>query len=650
MSAGITQIGGKGGSAASSSEFLRAYRLGVLAGANASYSNNPKKSHFNTAEDVIDRIEGAGAIAALRTLAVTTNPFAPPPSNAIPPLVYRSNNVWSFPRIVLAGIATISDNIYASLGFSVCQVFQNGTYSSIRTFFGVIRCIYGAYDGYLYVGDANGYMLKLNPNDPLTAPITITIGEPIRCISQWTSSEQLIYSAGTSLKIYNGSTISNFSTLPSAPAGVVLVGSYVYASLSDGTLKKINMTGAIVLTKTSAPLFTQFVLANDGLIYGVTGNNSVYRITPDDLSITTFMTFSDPTATLTGIVQRSDENFYVSSSNGNVYQILTDGTPYPSFPPVIPPTVSLVVAGGQGTNKLISSSDNGVTWTIFPTGNSLFSTGRVRALAKNSTYFIAGGEGTNKLAYSSDGTTWTASTSGNTVFTGGGVYGIAWNGTMWVAGGGAYSVGPGTRLAYSYDGITWYPSTNGTTIFDLAVQGIGWNGAMWVAVGYANTNKIAYSYDGITWYPSTNGNTIFTGVRTVIWTGTMWLAGGNGANRLAYSYDGMTWYPSTSGNSVFLVDLTSFAWNGTVLVAGGNGANRLAYSSDRGTTWTPSASGNSIINDIVWSLVWTGTYFVAGTLGGANKLAYSSDGITWIASADGNSKFSGGQVNALAYG
>lgn len=324
MSAGITQIGGKGGSAASSSEFLRAYRLGVLAGANASYSNNPKKSHFNTAEDVIDRIEGAGAIAALGTLAITTNPFIPlPPPPVIPPLVYMSNNVWSFPRVVLAGISTISDNIYASLGFSVCQVFQNGTYSSIRTFFSVIRCIYGAYDGYLYVGDANGYMLKLNPNDPLTAPITITIGGPIRCISQWTSSEQLIYSAGTSLKIYNGSTISNFLTLQSTPVGVVLVGSYVYASLENGTLIQIDKTtGTIVLTKTSAPIFTQFVLANDGLIYGVTGNNSVYRITPDDLSITTFMTFSDATARLSGIVQRSDENFYVSSYNGNVYQIV----------------------------------------------------------------------------------------------------------------------------------------------------------------------------------------------------------------------------------------------------------------------------------------------------------------------------------------
>jgi hypothetical protein len=650
MSAGITQIGGKGGSATSSSEFLRAYRLGVLAGANASYSKNPRKNYLNTAEDVIDQIEGAGAIAALRTLAVTTNPFAPPPSNAIPPLVYRSNNVWSYPRIVLAGIATLSDNIYANFGFSVFQIFQNGTYSTIRSFFSNIRCIYGAYDGYLYVGDPSG-IWKVNPNDPFTAPIRINTGEStIRCISQWTSSEQLVYSAGTSLKIYNGSTISNFLTLPSAPFGVVLVGSYVYASLENGTLIKIDNTSTIILTKTSAPLFTQFVLANDELIYGVTGNKSVYRINPDDLSIITFMTFSDATVSLTGIVQRSDENFYVSATNGRVYQILTDGTPYPSFPPVIPPTVSLVVAGGAGTNKLVSSSDNGVTWTIFPTGNSLFSTGIVYALAKNSTYFIAGGEGTNKLAYSSDGTTWTASTSGNTVFAGGDVYAIAWNGTMWVAGGGSYIGVPGTRLAYSYDGITWYPSTNGTTIFDLAVQGIGWNGAMWVAVGYANTNKIAYSYDGITWYPSTNGNTIFTGVRTVIWTGTMWLAGGNGANRLAYSYDGMTWYPSTSGNSVFLVDLTSLAWNGTVLVAGGNGANRLAYSSDRGTTWTPSASGNSVMTDYVWSLVWTGTYFVAGTLEGANKLAYSSDGITWIASADGNSKFSTGRVIALAYG
>jgi hypothetical protein len=643
MSAGITQIGGKGGSATSSSEFLRAYRLGVLAGANASYSKNPRKDYLNTAEDVIDQIEGAGAIAALRTLAVTTNPFAPPPPNAIPPLVYSSNNVWSIQSIPLAGIATLSDNIYSFFFSSVFQIFQNGTTSTIRSFFGSIRCIYGGYDGYLYLSVTDS-IWKVNPNSRLTIPTTITTGEStIRCISQWTSSEQLVYSAGTSLKVYNGSTTYNFLTLPSAPFGVVLVGSYVYASLQNGTLIKIDNTSTIVLTKTSAPLFTQFVLANDELIYGVTGNKSVYRINPEDLSIITFMTFSDPTVSLTGIVQLSDENFYVSSNNGRVYQIFTDGTPYPSFPPVIPPTVSLVVAGGSGTNKLVSSSDNGVTWTIFPTGNSLFSTGNVRALAKNSTYFIAGGTGTNKLAYSSDGTTWTASTSGNTVFTGGGVYGIAWNETMWVASGNGTN-----KIAYSYDGITWTASTNANTIFTI-VYGVAWNGAMWVAGGMGAIYRLGYSYDGITWYESANGNSsLVADIYKVIWNGTIWIAGGDGPNKMIYSTDGITWYPSTSGNSVFKNTVTSFAWNGTVLVAGGQNA-QLGYSLDRGVTWQASASGNSVMNDIVLGIAWSGTYFVAGGFG-TNKLAYSSDGITWTGSTDGNSKFSPGGVYALAYG
>jgi hypothetical protein len=91
---------------------------------------------------------------------------------------------------------------------------------------------------------------------------------------------------------------------------------------------------------------------------------------------------------------------------------------------------------------------------------------------------------------------------------------VVWNGSLWVAG------GQGTNtLAYSTDGITWSASTNGNSIFitsgstNAEVDGIAWNGSLWVAIGYKNlsgsTNSPAgaYSYDGINWFSSSNFST-----------------------------------------------------------------------------------------------------------------------------------------------
>ena len=107
--------------------------------------------------------------------------------------------------------------------------------------------------------------------------------------------------------------------------------------------------------------------------------------------------------------------------------------------------------------------------------------------------WVAVGEGTNTIAYSSDGINWNGVTnSSTTIFTGQGCmgHGVAWNGTMWVA------VGQGTNsIAYSYNGMSWIPvSGSRTNIFLNAGRGVAWSGNLWVAVGNGN-NSIAYSYD-----------------------------------------------------------------------------------------------------------------------------------------------------------
>jgi hypothetical protein len=75
---------------------------------------------------------------------------------------------------------------------------------------------------------------------------------------------------------------------------------------------------------------------------------------------------------------------------------------------------------------------------------------------------VAGGEGTNTIAWSIDGLSWTG--LGTSIFSTAGTS-IAWNGTYWVSG------GSGTNTsAWSLDGINW--TGNGATIMTTQVSGI----------------------------------------------------------------------------------------------------------------------------------------------------------------------------------
>ena len=69
------------------------------------------------------------------------------------------------------------------------------------------------------------------------------------------------------------------------------------------------------------------------------------------------------------------------------------------------------VAGGVGTNTL-AYSNNGIEWTGI--GNSIF-TNECDAVAWNGTLWVAGGGGTNTLAYSNNGIEWTG--IGSSIFT-----------------------------------------------------------------------------------------------------------------------------------------------------------------------------------------------------------------------------------------
>ena len=240
--------------------------------------------------------------------------------------------------------------------------------------------------------------------------------------------------------------------------------------------------------------------------------------------------------------------------------------------------------------------------------------------------------------------------------------------------------GSGNTLSFSTDGITWYGL--GATVLDINGQGICYNGRIWVATANttSGTNTMAYSYDGRIW--TGLGKSIFTNANSVIWNGTMFVAGGQGpsvgtGNTLAYSYDGInwiglgasvcayavlnvgwngrtwiacgqststtgqtafslngqTWGNSTTSSTVFTGNCVSVAWNGQTWLGVGGGGNTIGYSVD-GTVWTPVISSTSYITTNGYAISWNGKVWVAGGVNSTNNLAYTTDPLGrtgWVA-------------------
>lgn len=200
-----------------------------------------------------------------------------------------------------------------------------------------------------------------------------------------------------------------------------------------------------------------------------------------------------------------------------------------------------------GGNTVINSTD-GITWSSPVTVDNMSS---ITNFAWNhpdkgtpviKPLTIACGEGTNTLAYSTDGIYWKG--LGNIVLTTRANRAV-WNGTLWVAvGAGEYWV------ATSYDGIHWVgrDTTTLTEGFDIA-----WNGLVFIAVGYGPNANMATSFDGVIWNPVPNSKDFFSiQSSAIVWTGQCWLAYGSGTNTsmVCHRADGWLWAPTNPPNLV----------------------------------------------------------------------------------------------------
>jgi hypothetical protein len=444
------------------------------------------------------------------------------------------------------------------------------------------------------------------------------------------SQELLIFKGSTNTDQIRFQTTGTFRIEAGAPArtlpntGILPTPSFLIDATNNIYFNNCNLA---ILSSTSnvgincnTPGVTLDV---NGIIRGTQGIFTGITLTTfaTNAVTTSSLTTSSITANIANISTLIPSTFYMNTLS-SIYQIDVQNAVanFSTLARVViqPSLINIWVAGGNGTNSL-AYSFNGINWTGITSGATNFTTGAT-CIAWNGVRFVATGSGTNSIAYSSNGINWIGIPNSSATFTTGG-FAVAWNGSRFIAG------GSGTNaLAYSADGINWIGIPTGASTFTTSAIGIAWNGRLWVAVG-SGTNTIAYSGDGLTW----TGITIASGPFSVqgsgiAWNGKLWVAVGQGTNSIAYSTNGINWtgIPNTFINTFTTAGL-AIAWNGIRFVAVGSGTNTIAYSPD-GINWL--GLGATIFTSTGNSIAWNGSQWVA-VGSGLNGIAYSPDGISW---------------------
>lgn len=241
------------------------------------------------------------------------------------------------------------------------------------------------------------------------------------------------------------------------------------------------------------------------------------------------------------IILRSNDGIQYSAINTNIQGPIYDLETNLEYQNMIvfPKNITLAIGGTIGdTTKIAYSTDEGITWTPSINSSQVFTTTATSGVWTGKRW-VAVGTGGNTIGTSNDGNTWIG--QGSYIFTTGG-YCVGWSKeqALIVAG------GEGTNsLAYSSCGCYW--NGIGNTILST-VYDVQWNGSIWVAAGIAvaGNKSLAYSYDGKIWGLPTQTNLFDVNAMKVSWNGTFWMAGGtstylNGSYNTATSYDGINW-------------------------------------------------------------------------------------------------------------
>jgi hypothetical protein len=339
-----SQVGGKATGATSSSDFLRVYRSGILAGANASYQNIPKKAakSYASTRDLLESQNQRGVLTDLSSLMITESTCPPVPIPPPTPLMYVSTtNIIqnAFPNY--GGIAYINNNslfmVDPYVGRFVITYplnIPNAAITSyeVQSLTNPIRIIQSVLDGYVYILNADRVIARTGVGDSFLAGqatiATVALPSPTGLTLDYDTGDLYVinyFGAIIRLNPATGIEVPFISVDDSLVAVTYAHGSlYVTGGNTDTIYKVAISTGAVSIFVTGI-FATTIIHANDENFYVTTRGppGGMYRITPGG-RVSLFVTDNAlddlyPDA----ITQGADESFYVHDQiSGSIYQII----------------------------------------------------------------------------------------------------------------------------------------------------------------------------------------------------------------------------------------------------------------------------------------------------------------------------------------
>jgi hypothetical protein len=305
-----------------------------------------------------------------------------------------------------------------------------------------------------------------------------------------------------------------------------------------------------------------------------------------------------------------------------------------TFASTLPPSNRYWLFFGAVSGSAISilkSTDDGTTFTTSAT-NSVFSSYGYNAASDGNGKWMAGGNGTNSTAFSSDnGTTWV----GNGNVFGGSGFKVAYGNNRYVAAGGSGNNMGINIIVYNSLGI----STN-------AVQGAfgtyAWSAnyfkGQWYVGGTGTGGAPLYSYSSplllgdntaTTWGKSTSG--ITTSIIGISSNSTHIVISGESNQSTMISTDGTNWTACTiGGQKLFTTGYHSAFGENTWIVVGSpqQAGQCIARSTDNGSTWSYVGTG-ILTNGYSVSYGGNGLWIAVGTGNTTNMARSTNNGLTW---------------------
>ena len=319
--------------ALSSSEFLRTYRTGILAGANASYSTIPKKvgKSYSTTNELLLAQNQRGVLEDLSSIVKTTSVCTVYIPGQYAPLKFvMTNLITSIP----SGQGSISYNNTGNLYVTnttnnVYSVGRSpGSVATPLTTIGLLSNAFGIMqsqiDNTVYiVNNGNGSILRnagvgvtylVNPSTSLVGMQTIA-QDYLRGNFYVTKSSGL-------QKVTPTGTVTSFGGTTNYTGITYATNDSLYGTTTNGIYQINIITGASSQVYSNINLTGGIIQANDGYLYVTSGQygGSVIQVSLTGSGIPFAVGLASYPQSIT---QGSEEYLYVSSSqNGNIYQIV----------------------------------------------------------------------------------------------------------------------------------------------------------------------------------------------------------------------------------------------------------------------------------------------------------------------------------------